>query len=120
MSAGLSGTHFSGVFSLSALVAARYRERTGATSAAELLRAVPGVRSESSGGQGNANITVRGVPLSAGGSRYVQMQEDGLPVLMFGDIAFGTAGQFLRADFNPASTRAPPASSRPACNAMWA
>ena len=75
-------------------------ERTGATSAAELLRAVPGVRSESSGGEGNANITVRGVPLSAGGSRYVQMQEDGLPVLMFGDIAFGTADQFLRADFN--------------------
>jgi outer membrane receptor protein involved in Fe transport len=75
-------------------------ERTGATSAAELLRAVPGVRSESSGGEGNANITVRGVPLSAGGSRYVQMQEDGLPVLMFGDIAFGTADQFLRSDYN--------------------
>ncbi len=75
-------------------------ERTGAASAAELLRAIPGVRSESSGGEGNANITVRGVPLSAGGSRYVQMQEDGLPVLMFGDIAFGTADQFLRSDFN--------------------
>ena len=74
--------------------------RTGATSAAELLRSVPGVRSESSGGEGNANITVRGVPLSAGGSRYVQMQEDGLPVLLFGDIAFGTADQFLRADYN--------------------
>ena len=35
--------------------------KTGATSAAELLRSVPGVRSESSGGEGNANITVRGV-----------------------------------------------------------
>ena len=75
-------------------------ERTGATNAAELLRAIPGVRSESSGGEGNANITVRGVPLSAGGSRYVQIQEDGLPVLMFGDIAFGTADQFLRADYS--------------------
>jgi outer membrane receptor protein involved in Fe transport len=75
-------------------------ERSGAASAAELLRAVPGVRSESSGGEGNANITVRGVPISAGGSRYVQIQEDGLPVLMFGDIAFGTADQFLRADYN--------------------
>ena len=74
--------------------------KTGATSAAELLRAVPGLRSESSGGEGNANITVRGVPLSAGGSRYVQIQEDGLPVLLFGDIAFGTADQFLRADVN--------------------
>ena len=66
-------------------------EKSGATSAAELLRSIPGVRSESSGGEGNANITVRGVPLSAGGSRYVQIQEDGLPILMFGDIAFGTS-----------------------------
>jgi outer membrane receptor protein involved in Fe transport len=75
-------------------------EKSGATSAAELLRSIPGVRSESSGGEGNANITVRGVPLSAGGSRYVQIQEDGLPILMFGDIAFGTSDQFLRADYN--------------------
>jgi len=75
-------------------------QRTGGASAAEMLRAVPGVRSEASGGEGNANITVRGVPISAGGSRYVQMQEDGLPVLLFGDIAFGTADQFLRADYN--------------------
>jgi outer membrane receptor protein involved in Fe transport len=75
-------------------------ERTGAQSAAELLRSVPGVRSESTGGEGNANITVRGVPISAGGARYVQIQEDGLPVLLFGDIAFGTADQFLRVDAN--------------------
>ena len=73
--------------------------RSGATSAAEILRSVPGIRSESSGGEGNANITVRGAPVSAGGSRYVQMQEDGLPVLLFGDIAFGTPDQFLRTDF---------------------
>ena len=75
-------------------------ERSGATSAAELLRSVPGIRSESSGGEGNANITVRGVPISAGGARYVQLQEDGLPVLLFGDIAFGTADQFVRADYS--------------------
>jgi outer membrane receptor protein involved in Fe transport len=73
--------------------------RSGATSAAEILRSVPGIRSESSGGEGNANITVRGAPVSAGGSRYVQMQEDGLPILLFGDIAFGTPDQFLRTDF---------------------
>lgn len=70
------------------------------TNAAEILRSIPGVRSESSGGEGNANLTVRGVPISAGGARYVQFQEDGLPILMFGDIAFGTADQFLRADYN--------------------
>jgi outer membrane receptor protein involved in Fe transport len=75
-------------------------ERTQATSAADLLRSIPGVRSESSGGEGNANINVRGVPLSAGGARYVQLQEDGLPILMFGDIAFGTADQFVRADYS--------------------
>ena len=75
-------------------------EKTGATSAAELLRSIPGVRAESSGGEGNANITVRGVPISAGGARYVQLQEDGLPVLLFGDIAFGTADQFVRADYS--------------------
>lgn len=74
--------------------------RQAPTSAAEILRSVPGVRSESSGGEGNANITVRGVPISAGGARYVQFQEDGLPVLMFGDIAFGTSDQFVRADFS--------------------
>jgi outer membrane receptor protein involved in Fe transport len=75
-------------------------ERTQATSAADLLRSVPGVRAEASGGEGNANINVRGVPLSAGGARYVQLQEDGLPILMFGDIAFGTADQFVRADYS--------------------
>ena len=70
------------------------------TSAAEVLRSIPGIRSESSGGEGNANLTVRGLPISAGGARYVQFQEDGLPILLFGDIAFGTADQFLRTDYN--------------------
>lgn len=67
---------------------------------AELLRSIPGLRSESSGGEGNTNITVRGVPISAGGAKYLQLQEDGLPILAFGDIAFGTADIFLRSDYN--------------------
>lgn len=65
---------------------------------AEIFRTIPGVRSESSGGEGNSNITVRGVPVSAGGSRYLLVQEDGLPVLQFGDVAFGTQDQFTRFD----------------------
>ncbi|MBU0476125.1 MAG: TonB-dependent receptor [Bacteroidetes bacterium] len=65
---------------------------------AEMFRTIPGIRSESSGGEGNANITVRGVPISAGGSKYLQLQEDGLPVLQFGDIAFATQDIFLRGD----------------------
>jgi outer membrane receptor protein involved in Fe transport len=74
-------------------------QKSGAASAAEVLRSIPGIRSESSGGEGNANMTVRGAPISAGGSRYLQLQEDGLPVLLFGDIAFGTPDQFVRADY---------------------
>jgi outer membrane receptor protein involved in Fe transport len=71
-----------------------------ASSATEVLRAVPGIRAESTGGEGNANLGVRGLPMSDGGGRYVQLQEDGLPVLLFGDISFATADQFLRADNN--------------------
>jgi outer membrane receptor protein involved in Fe transport len=69
-----------------------------AASATEMLRAVPGLRAESSGGEGNANLGVRGLPMSDGGGRYVQLQEDGLPVILFGDISFATADQFVRAD----------------------
>jgi outer membrane receptor protein involved in Fe transport len=73
-------------------------QATQATSAAEVLRSIPGIRSESSGGEGNTNITVRGAPISAGGSRYVQLQENGLPVMLFGDVAFATSDMFLRID----------------------
>ena len=68
------------------------------TSAADVLRSIPGVRSESSGGEGNANMTVRGVPISAGGARYVQIQEDGLPVLQSGDFNFITPDAYVRID----------------------
>ena len=44
---------------------------------AEIFRSIPGIKSEASGGDGNTNITVRGVPISAGGSKYLQLQEDG-------------------------------------------
>ncbi len=52
---------------------------SGATTSAEILRSIPGIRSEA-GAENNSNVTVRGVPISAGGARYVQFQEDGLPV----------------------------------------
>ncbi len=69
-------------------------------SAAEILRNIPGIRSESSGGEGNANIAVRGLPVASGGAKFLQLQEDGLPILEYGDITFGNADIFLRADFN--------------------
>ena len=71
---------------------------TTANSATEVLRSVPGLRSESSGGESNANVGVRGIPISAGGARYIQFQEDGLPILQFGDIAFATPDTWLRVD----------------------
>lgn len=77
-----------------------------APSAADLIRQIPGIRSEASGGEGNANIAVRGIPVSTGGGRYVQLQEDGLPILEFGDIVFGNADNFLRADRSVARVEA--------------
>jgi outer membrane receptor protein involved in Fe transport len=71
-------------------------------SVAEVFRNLPGIRSESSGGEGNANIAVRGLPVATGGAKYIQLQEDGLGVLEFGDIIFGNADIFLRSDFNVA------------------
>lgn len=69
-------------------------------STAEVFRALPGIRAESSGGGGNANITIRGIPLATGGSKFLQIQEDGLPVLEYGDINFGNADNFLRYDWS--------------------
>lgn len=73
-------------------------QKSAPRTTAEIFRNIPGIKAEASGGDGNTNITVRGVPISAGGSKYLQLQEDGLPVLQFGDIAFATADIFLRAD----------------------
>ena len=50
---------------------------------AEIFRQIPGIRSESTGGDGNANIAVRGLPVASGGAKFLQLQEDGLPVLQF-------------------------------------
>lgn len=73
-------------------------ERAAPRSTAEIFRNIPGVRSESTGGEGNANIAVRGLPVAAGGAKFLQLQEDGMPVMEFGDIAFGNADIFLRYD----------------------
>ena len=75
-------------------------------SSAELIRQIPGIRSESSGGDGNANIAVRGLPVASGGAKFLQLQEDGLPILEFGDITFGNADIFLRTDYSVARVEA--------------
>jgi outer membrane receptor protein involved in Fe transport len=75
-------------------------EKLGPRPLADILRAMPGLRVESGIGEGNANYTVRGLPLAAGGSKYMQIQEDGLPVVEFGDFFNFAADVFSRADFN--------------------
>ena len=85
---------------------AKLIEQASPRSAGELFRNIPGIRAESSGGEGNANFNVRGVPVSSGGSRYFQIQEDGLPLMLFGDISFGNADNFLRIDSNIARVEA--------------
>lgn len=87
-------------------VNAKQIEQSAPRSTAEIFRTIPGIRSESSGGEGNSNISVRGVPISSGGSKYLQIQEDGLPVLLYGDISFGTADIFTRFDRNVAKIEA--------------
>ncbi len=75
-------------------------EKLGPRPLADILRSMPGLRVESGIGEGNANYTVRGLPLAAGGSKYMQIQEDGLPVIEFGDFFNFGADVFSRADFN--------------------
>ncbi|MGB8693874.1 MAG: TonB-dependent receptor [Steroidobacteraceae bacterium] len=62
----------------------------GATSTAELYRMIPGIQVPGTQGDGgNSNIGVRGLRTPTGGSPFVQIQEDGLPTVLFGDIQFG-------------------------------
>ena len=81
-------------------------EKLAPRSLAEIFRHIPGMRAESTGGDAFGNISIRGLPIAMGGAKFLQIQENGLPTLEFGDIAFGTAEQFLRADLNLAGVQA--------------
>jgi outer membrane receptor protein involved in Fe transport len=73
----------------------------GAHTEAEVLLLIPGIRTDATAGPGgNANISVRGLPISSGGSKYVQLQEDGLPTVQFGDMNFGNNDYWTRYDNN--------------------
>ncbi|QDH36242.1 TonB-dependent receptor [Porphyrobacter sp. YT40] len=76
------------------------------SSIAGIMQNIPGIRSETSDIDGFSAITIRGLPLSADGSKFLQLQEDGLPVLEFGDIHFAGIDQFLRADLTLAQVQA--------------
>ncbi len=68
---------------------------------AEVLLLIPGIRTDSTAGPGgNSNISVRGLPIASGGSKYVQLQEDGLPTVQFGDMNFSNNDYWIRFDNN--------------------
>ncbi|MES2303650.1 MAG: TonB-dependent receptor, partial [Pseudomonadota bacterium] len=69
------------------------------SSEAEVFRTIPGIQvAGTSGPGGNSNIAVRGLPVATGGSPFVQIQEDGLPTVLFGDIQFGNNDYWTRFD----------------------
>lgn len=74
--------------------------KIGAYSISDLFRTIPGIRAEASTGEVNGNYTIRGLPMVGSGAKYLQFQEDGLPVLEFGDILALTPDYFIRYDFN--------------------
>ena len=66
---------------------------------AEMLRLIPGLSvQDQAGSGGNANFTVRGLPVTTGGAPFVQIQEDGLPQVLFGDMNFGNNDYWTRFD----------------------
>ena len=74
--------------------------KLAAPSMADLFRNIPGIRVEAGAGEGLNSYTVRGLPLVASGAKYLQIQENGLPVLEFGDLADMGPDAFVRVDFN--------------------
>jgi len=75
-------------------------EKLGARSLAEVIRTIPGIRAEAGSGEVDGSYTIRGLPLAASGSKFLQFQEDGLPVLEFGDFNGLGTDMLLRYDFN--------------------
>lgn len=71
--------------------------RAAPASTADLLRTVPGVMAESSGGQNGANIFVRGYP-SGGDAQFVTFQVAGVPVFPPPTLSFLENSQVVRLD----------------------
>ncbi|AUW57034.1 TonB-dependent receptor [Sphingobium sp. SCG-1] len=71
--------------------------RAAPNSTADILRTVPGVSAESSGGQNGANIFVRGYP-SAGDAQFVTFQLGGVPIFPPSTLSFLENSQLIRLD----------------------
>ena len=72
---------------------------------ADLLKAIPGLWVESSGGDGPANVWVRGFPQS-GGYIYLGLMEDGLPIFQAGYNSMPSPDQFYKTDLTIKSVEA--------------
>ncbi|MFC0588804.1 TonB-dependent receptor [Novosphingobium aquiterrae] len=85
-------------------VAAETIENFKPSSEAEIFRMIPGIQvAGTAGPAGNSNIAVRGLPVATGGSPFVQIQEDGLPTVLFGDIQFGNNDYWTHFDASVAN-----------------
>ena len=67
------------------------------TSAADLVKLVPGLFAETTGGVSGPNIEVRGFP-TAGDAPFVSMQLDGLPIFPVATLSFLDNSTQLRLD----------------------
>lgn len=74
-------------------------ERRIPRGSADLLKAVPGIQVTSNYGETGADVTVRGLPLTANSSfRYISLQEDGLPVFEPPGLLFAFPDAMARHD----------------------
>ncbi len=73
-------------------------QTTAPRSTAEMLKLIPGIYTESSGGEVGNNLVARGVATggSVSGYLYVALQEDGLPVWSESNFRFTQADTFVR------------------------
>jgi len=74
--------------------------RLGTPNIAEVLRTVPGIRVETDTSEIGNSYSIRGLPLVGDGAKYLQLQEDGLPVLEYQDLNTLQADFLLRNDLN--------------------
>ncbi len=72
-------------------------EQAAPNSTADLLKVVPGVMAESSGGQNGANIFVRGYP-SGGDAEFVTLTTQGVPFFSPPTLSFLENTQLIRID----------------------
>jgi len=72
-------------------------DQLGSPSTADVLKLVPGITSESSGGKNGANLFVRGYP-SGGDAEYVTFQTEGVPFFPPATLSFLENSQLYRID----------------------